>query len=159
MLTTDYLIILYQLLSVWSCAWMTCDRCHVVRYHVMVCSRDRQTTCCVGGQFKTAPTPYLNLVPQLLALYYHFLVIYVLTPFLMGMRVFSWLPVHNDTERSCRTKGEVEMWVEVKIKLRSNILMGPNLNPNPVKLGVELGLSLVELGYELQVKLGIFETP
>ena len=35
------------------------------------------------------PTPYLKLVPQLLAFYYYYLVIYVLTPFLMGMRVFS----------------------------------------------------------------------
>ena len=69
---------------------------------------------------------YLNLVPQLLALYYYYLVIYVLTPFLMGMRVFSWL-AHNDTEKSCRTKGEVEMWVEVKIELCSNI--GLQLEP------------------------------
>ena len=42
--------------------------------------------------FWTAPTPYLNLVPQLLAFYYYYLVIYVLTPFLMGMRVFFLTP-------------------------------------------------------------------
>ena len=65
---------------------------------------------------QTNPTPYLSLVPQLLAFYYYYLVIYILTPFLVGMRVFSWLP-HNDTEKSCRTKGEVEMWSWGKNKI------------------------------------------